>query len=566
MSAAENTIPDAPTADNSNAKPGSEVEGATAMAARMARLTQVPDSVLTATEPVGVGADISTVRTASSENRSGIEVDGEFADLEQITELVESTLADIYDPTISEDEFTKKHNIPRAESEKVIHQLLKTRESELVAREFILNHPEIQIVDGEKGIYAITLKDGEKLYGSIYSILDTDVGLRKMAGLAREIQSDLVDSRLGAVMALKTHEGDGFRSVVVASGSFAQGEIHEHPSDLDFSEHLDVHADSVTEAGKKLSALVQETILDASDNPEMEFSELKCGIYPEDAPETITLPNGKIIEVRGKAIKWSQEEVSIGEKSLIDDEGNLYQITLAKASENPGMIKIDWYTITTGELKELTKVINLRVINHDGEVILSNRADYSAFQEIYFGDISDFRLTELLSEPQVMSDYLAFLKSEVEKYSSPDHSNFLKVAKRAYKLLTTRGDLAGARSIAELFFSQAAEIGEKTESLDLIDDYSRKQGKFELDLFAGQIDELVTSVSNNEGLFDGQDQATITSKLSELKDCLLSETHDIDKIVRIVDETTPILRNRINTLAKEFLDGNAAFQELIRKK
>ena len=509
--------------------------------------------------------DTETTPTGEALERYGkIEIDGELIGIEKVNKIIEKALSDLYEEGIDEEAFLAKYGLTRNESEDIIRNLLIARERDIIVQEFILIHPEIKIINEEHGVYAIDLDGGGRLYGSIYSILDTDESLGRMAEVAREIQSDLVDSSLSSVMALKTHEGDGFRSIIVASGSFAQGEIHEHPSDLDFGEHLEIHADSMELAGQKLAALIQETIEDASDNPKVEFRELKCGIYPEGFPEEIISSSGETLRIRGKSIKWTGEDVRRGEKILVGHDGVEYRISLSVACEDPRMVKIDWLTTITGELKELTKVVNLRVINPRGEIIGDNRLEHSAFQEIYFSDVSDFHLTELLREPRVMKEYLDFLKSDIKKYSDPDHSNFLKVAKRAYKLAEVRGDIQGARSIAEVFLSGAAELGAKAESLDLIDDYAEKPGKFELSSFVGQIESLATFILNDNELFTEGERNYFVDELNSLIEHLLSEKPSVVDITTIIRSITPQLKEKISQKVKEFLDNNSTYKALIQ--
>src|SRR5690606_16749885 len=133
-----------------------------------------------------------------------------------------------------------------------------------------------------------------------------------------------------------------------------------------------IHADDMETAGKILAGLVRETIARTESADHMEFTELKCGVYPDDAPE----------ELRGKTIKWTAEEVAAGTKTIRDEATNTeYSVSLEKASENPGsMVKLDWLVVMDGQVKELTKVINVEVVNGDGDTPFSNRLKPSAFQ------------------------------------------------------------------------------------------------------------------------------------------------------------------------------------------
>ncbi len=482
----------------------------------------------------------------------GTESEPERVSLTEINKLIESVSADLYDDKITDEQFLEKYDKPRGEARNDLKELITRREKEFIQTEFLRINPKAEVISEERGIYAIVLPNGEKLYGSIYSIIDAHENLGQIAPLAQEIQSGQ-KAETRSLMGIRTREGEGYKSIIVASGSFAQREINPYPADLDFSEHLDIQAEGKAEAAEILASLVSETVKQTADNPDLEFKELKCGIYPDDAPEA----------VRGKAIKWTKEETVSGEKILRDTKtGQEYKITLARASENPGMVKIDWLSVQDGDLKELTKVINVKASDRDGREIFNNRQKQSAFQEVYFGDTTEFGLTEMLRDPEVLKEYTDFLKKDVKKYSDPNHANYLKAAKRSYNLLKISGDIEGARSLAALFNSSTSELASRTETLSLLGSYLGESGKFDLARFDGQLDKMSALVASDKALFGEQEQGDIQQKLASVKEQLFRETLGRAEIQQIINELVPIFKEKFNVSAQKYLEGNKAFQNL----
>ncbi len=474
----------------------------------------------------------------SQEVKPGQSTQENIAKIDKLTD-------DIYDESISDDNFTERYGASRAELTENLEEQNKQIEMASLQREFLFFNPTAEVVDADRGIYSISTEGGEKLYGSIYSIIDGHSDLERMSKVADSIRSGSGES----VMAIRSEEGATYTSAMVASGSFAQREINPFPADMDFAEHVDISVEDLESGGRVLASILQETVSKTSSDDSLKFLELKVGVYPEDAPDGI----------KGKGIKWTADEIKSGRKDITTEDGTIIgSIDLAKACENPSMVKLDWLAQVDGQVKELTKVINVEISDSKGEILVTNRQRGSGFQEIYFDDISKFSLTEDLRDPKVRKEYLDFLRKDIKHYSDPDAPNFLKVAKRAYNFLKVSGDIDGSRSLAPLFSSSASELASRSESLGLLGEYLESEDQsFSLDSVPESIDqiiELVSLVSPEE-----LDTELITS-LSELKTVFATDKRaSIDIIKQIV----PRLVSKVNGASEVFLRNNQSFQDLI---
>ena len=115
----------------------------------------------------------------------------------------------------------------------------------------------------------------------------------------------------------------------------SQKEINPYPADMDFAEHINIEAASKNEVKQIFKSLIQKTVDLTSNNDNLEFTELKLGIYPIDAP----------LSLRGQDIKWTTEEVKSGIKTTsVPNSKETYSISFENAFDNAKMIKMDWLT------------------------------------------------------------------------------------------------------------------------------------------------------------------------------------------------------------------------------
>lgn len=519
------------------------------------QLDQIQEEIGTASEQAKV--EIDNVAHENTEKEKPMEARPEYT-LKSLNEMIDSASVDVYDKKMTDEQYEAKYGSSRTETIVVLKELVAVRETRFISNEFLAVNEKARVIDEAKGIYAFQLPNGELLHGSIYSIIDAHDKLSEVSPMAGEIQSR-EGADANAVIGIQVREGEGYKSIIVASGSFAQREVVPFPADMDFAEHLDIQAETKEAAAKKLAALITETFIHTEGNENLQFVDLKCGIYPDDAPETIIGWDGKPTQARGKEIWWEKDEVPNGEKTITDAvTGQKYTITLAKAAENPGMTKINWLAMQEGNLTEVTKVINVKATDTQGNEFFNNREKSSAFQEVYFGEISDFGLTEELRDPAVLKEYTDFLRRDVAHYSDPSDPNslnYLKAAKRSYNLQKVQGNLPEARKIAELFSSATGELAARAESINLLAKYLKApSGKFEPSTFVKQIENIGGFIAADTSLFSNEQRQEIQQKLETVKKSLADGAANAAEVSAILSSLGPLFKETVNRSAKEFID------------
>ena len=395
------------------------------------------------------------------------------------------------------------------------------------------------------------LPNGEKLYGSAYSVFDAHEDLGRLSPLAKELQIGM-ESANKSLMGVHAPEGGGHRSVVVASGSFAQRRINPYPGDLDFAEHFVVQSESLAEAGKWLEGLLQDTVKCTSQSPNLEFLEMKCGLHP-------------FLKEKGQpiALKWTREEISNGQKVVINPTtGERRMISLSEAAENPGMVKFDYIGRHDGEMKEVTNVLNLTVRNSSGETMFTNRLDESAFQEVYFGNPDSHGLTELLRKPEVAKSYMDFLKKDVKKYATD--GNHMKSAIRLYNYLKVSGDIDGSADLAKLFNSPTSELASKVESMRLIADHLPRLKRLKPKDFVSQTEGLQDFVRKNRAIIGDVQSEAIMRQLNEISTQIQHSSPNLQGVQRTARSIVSDLTEVVNRDALRYLENNPIYQSMLQ--
>jgi hypothetical protein len=433
--------------------------------------------------------------------------------------------------------------------EVLLHELslaLRTRERDLYVLQFVRANPDVAVFDEQTGLYRLQTSERDALYGSLYSIVDANPSLEKMRSVAYSLQSGL------------GHNGEipghaRFKSAVVMSGSFAQREVHPHPADFDFAEHLIINLEQEEDFAPHLAELILDPIQRSAAIPELDFREMKYGVYPDSYGE----------EYAKKPVWWSPDEIMRGEKLVSLEGGNTDQFQFRHAGANPGMIKLNWISLFEDELKELTKVVNVSVFGPDGREVITNRVRGSAFQEVYFEDIQSFHLTELLANPAVFGEYIAFLRGDIAHYTQSEKPNYLKAMKRAYALLKISGMMGEARKLSELFDSPAAELAARADSLSLLSTYIKQGGKFEFPRLAVQAEKLGAYFAGNENLFSGEELTLLMEATGVLKDKLLDGATSPETLSVLVNQLEWRCRQIVNEKSLQYIIGNETMRRLM---
>lgn len=425
-------------------------------------------------------------------------------------------------------------------------QALRARENDLYVVQFSLANPKVAIFDKETGLYRLQTSEQNALYGSLYSIIDANPSLEKMRAIAYELTSG--SERNGEIPGHAR-----FQSEVVMSGSFAQREVHPHPADFDFAEHLIINLEQNEDFAPHLAELILDPIQRSAEIPELDFREMKYGVYPDAYGEGYA----------GKPVWWSPDEITRGEKVVPLENGSIDQFPFRLAGANPGMIKINWISLFEDELKELTKVVNVSIFGPDGKEVVTNRVRGSAFQEVYFKNVQSFHLTELAANPEVLGEYITFLKSDIAHYAQSDRPNYLKAAKRAYALLKISGAFREARKLVDLFDSPVAELAARADSLNLLSMYIKQGGKFEFHRLAIQAEKVGGFFADNKDLFSDEELTLLMEATGVIKDKLLDGVTSPETLSVLIDQVEWWCRKIVNKKSLEYIIGNETMHRLI---
>ncbi len=455
-------------------------------------------------------------------------------------------LEDISRKDFSDIECTLLYGVNKETLLGLLTQALRARERRLYAMEFVRANPRISVFDEKTGLYHMKTSERNALYGSLFSIVDANPALEKLRPIAAQIRS-------GAYYDGEIPGHLRFESEVVVSGSSAQREVHKFPADFDFAEHLDLYLERDENFAPYLAELIVDPVHRTTSIPYLDFREMKFGLYPEDYGEGFA----------GRAVWWSPEEISRGEKTVVFPNGSVDRLPLHRVGVNPGMIKINWMSLFDDELKELTKVVNVRIFDPNKKEVLSNRVLASAFQEIYFDDVEHFELTELTRNPVVRGEYLDFLKNDAVHYVRGEHPNYLKAAKRAYSYFKIHGEFGEARKMSPLFESPVAELAARADSLHLLSAYIKEGGKFQFPDLAGQAERLGLYFTQNRGYFSDEEYSLLMEATHVLREKLLDGVSSPETLAVLVDDLEWRCRNIVNDRSLDYLKESNEFMRMV---
>jgi|CXWL01.1.fsa_nt_gi hypothetical protein len=356
---------------------------------------------------------------------------------------------------------------------------LETDRNASIFEYFQAINPDLEVVDIDRGVYKLK---GADIYGSLYSLVDTNLSVDNIRALSKKI---------GLV------SDDKVKARVVLSGSGTQKEINLFPADADMAEHVVIIAESKQEAALLLLPKLEENLARLGSDHELEFIEMKLGVYPAGAQEEA-----------GKSLKWTSKTIQRDTDGMFQiipmADGSTRKITLKDAVLDPGMIKIDWRGYADNkEITEITKVINTTVRSASGVEISGHPMKDVLYQEVYYDNPSVIGLLEHSRDPKVLYTYRAFLKKDMMKYGK--EGKFTKVAKRMWNLLKVEGNLSLAVELSDVLQSQFARLTQIEDRIGMLADALKNGTKLSRENMLSQIDRAMT-------FLDGSDQISERDK------------------------------------------------------
>lgn len=355
-------------------------------------------------------------------------------------------------------------------------KFLELERQEALFQHFRKINPDIKMVDAENGIFHL---QGTEIYGSIFSIIDTNGHINDLRPIAEFVQS-------GAI--------PGVDSRVVMSGSGAQKETNPYPTDIDMAEFLHLNgATTKEEAGELMARVVRDTYARSRGLNNIEFVEMKLGQYPEGVVPSYKPKNSHSKEMvnrnaKGEGVKWLPKDIEKGYKDVplmekadiaalraqgyevVPDGkgGNTLRISLEKAGEDPGFYKIDWRGFDhDGKITEITKVSYVEAPNAPDFRGTTSRS--AAVREVHLEDPSGMLgdIMRKATNPTVTRSTRDFLIGSAINFGLGE-GNYLKAAKKLYGVAKITGDVALMSNLSGILQSPYGKLHQVQDRMSMI--------------------------------------------------------------------------------------------------
>jgi hypothetical protein len=277
--------------------------------------------------------------------------------------------------------------------------------------------------------------------------LDDVVGDFDAAGVdaAREI-ADMI----------RTQAREGVRSAIALAGSAAQSRFQLFPGDCDFFERVHISAPTREDAVEVLAATMIEVVARTFTNPDLQFAEMKLGLYPaaySRAEEPVS---------QGSPISWGLADVDVRVVRVVDATGETHRLRMHEVAMDPGFVKLDWVYADREKdrVVPVSKVIDATWEAPDGSIIALDGVLDSFYQEVYLDPESQVDVERLVQHvsPDGLENYLDQIMGEIAKYTSEGHENYGKVAKRLYNITRILRRDADASYLRQLFDDPPARL------------------------------------------------------------------------------------------------------------
>jgi hypothetical protein len=388
---------------------------------------------------------------------------------------------------------------------------------------------------------------------------ETEQGVFGIADVIADFDPAQLDTLRRVAGFIRTTDRPGVQAAIALAGSAAQSRFQLFPGDCDFFERVHIEAPTRDEAIATLAALMVETVARTFTAPDLQFSEMKLGLYRE------TYRRGAEVCDAGSPISWGLAELDARSITVERPDGTAEVLELVGGAAEPGFVKIDW--ILADEAQErvvpVSKVIDATWGAPDGRIVALDGVLDSFYQEVYLDPETKPHVERLIEQvaPDGLEDYIDQLNREVRKYTEPGHENYGKVAKRLYNIfrVTKRHELAAR--LRTLFDDPPARLYQVTATLHVLttalgtrrlsEDVSRAQVSELADTFeqyytGDDRDELVALVRSLPDLDDDDRKAAaarITERANEQVsarfEAELTEDPEIAGIIAGIREAAP---------------------------
>jgi hypothetical protein len=255
---------------------------------------------------------------------------------------------------------------------------------------------------------------------------------------------------------IRTQAREGVRSAMALAGSAAQSKFQLFPGDCDFFERVHITAPTREDAIEILALTMVEAVARTFTNPQLQFQEMKLGLYPaaysrDEQPVS-----------QGSPISWGLTDIDVRVVRVVDATGETHRLRMHEVAGDPGFVKLDWVYAdrTKDRVVPVSKVIDATWEAPDGSIIALDGVLDSFYQEVYLDPESQVDVERLVQHvsPDGLENYLDQIAGEIAKYSSEGHENYGKVAKRLYNITRILRRDADASYLRQLFDDPPARL------------------------------------------------------------------------------------------------------------
>jgi hypothetical protein len=242
-------------------------------------------------------------------------------------------------------------------------------------------------------------------------------------------------------------------AALAIAGSAAQGLIQPFPADADFFERVHISAPDRNAAAERLVATLIANLDATGSHAGLVLEEVFLG------------------HRNGGPLIWLAEDISRGYLRYQSLTGEVTEVALGEAANDPAFVKIDWTLIDSalGGPGRVSKAIDVTWQSADGPIESLDGSIDADFQQIYLdasaADLAGALVSGLTAGGR--DHYLWHMEREIAKYCLDSSPDFAKVAKRLYNFCRLTGRFADAVYVRELFDEPAARMHQLRLKLEM---------------------------------------------------------------------------------------------------
>ncbi len=302
----------------------------------------------------------------------------------------------------------------------------------------LVDNPEIQSTDRERGCYRVPVKDGE---GQIHWFSARIPAIWHLHRLDPAVFT-LAESIRAKPQSVELPPDTRVMSHLLIGGTSAQSRIQPYPGDIDYNETYDVRAPTPAAAAEAMAAIIAEYVSRTARDPKLEFDALR--IMPL-----------KFRRTQGADYHWSRERIL--------DLSQRSELATQLTSVDSGRVNTDWRALVSdGRYIVIGKILGITALSSvSSEHFFVTEPLRLDFQVLYFGDEVPPTHRDI-----PLGDYASHMRARTNLRIKRKHS--LKAAKRAFNFCRAVGDLDCIDAVTPIFATPEAEVYHNYKVLEAI--------------------------------------------------------------------------------------------------